>query len=111
MELYPMIRISTDRDSYSPGELHTLGVKLVNPSDAYTATVKIWVRFPNGSDHTVYSQVHTIPPGATFAREGFMTFTIPAGAGAGTYSWYAAILNSEGSDTKSFDVCSFDVES
>jgi len=50
-----MIRLTTDRESYSPGDLHTLGVKLVNPGDAYAATVKIRIRFPDGSDHTVYS--------------------------------------------------------
>jgi hypothetical protein len=110
MELYPMMRVFTDKASYFPGELHTLGVQLVNPGDAYTARVKIRIRFPDGSDHTVYSNVHSIPAGASFTRDNFMTLTIPAGAAAGTYSWYAAILDSGGSDTRSFDICSFDVE-
>jgi len=40
-----------------------------------------------------------------------MTFTIPAGAPTGTYAWYGTILDGESSDTKSFDICSFEVES
>jgi C1A family cysteine protease len=111
VDLYPLVKLATDKDTYLGGDTHVLGVKVVNPGAEYTARVKIWIRFPNGTDHTAYSGIHSIPAGVSFTRDDFMTFTVPLGAAEGTYSWYGVIESSGGTDTKSFDICSFEIAS
>lgn len=109
VEVYPLIKIYCDKDTYTRGEDHVLGVKVVNPGSSYAAKVKIWIRFPNGTDHTVYQGVHTIPAGVSFSKDDFMAFTVPAQVAGGQYSWYGVITNSAGTSTKSFDKCSFQI--
>lgn len=109
MELFPLIRVEADKGSYAPGEDHVLGVRVVNPGSGYTAKVKIWILFPNGTKHTVYSGVHNIPGGVVFEKADFMTFTVPSQAAPGEYAWYGVIQNGAGTDTKSFDICTFDI--
>jgi hypothetical protein len=109
MELYPLIRVSADRDIYYGGDEHVLGVKVVNPGSAYKARIKVWIRFPDGSDHTVHSRVLTIPAGVSFSREAFLTFSVPPYIETGEYRWYGAVMNNSGTNINSFDMFSFDI--
>ena len=111
LEVFPLIRVYSDRGTYTGGDEHILGVKVVNPGATYNARIKIWIRFPSGTDYPVYSRVVTIPADVSFVRDDFRTFTIPEQAPDGEYSWYGVIENSDGTDTKSSDAYSFQITS
>jgi len=92
-QIYPSIRIYTDKTDYSKGDTMEVGLNLTNPHDAINVGVYVWVDLPSGGKHLVFQKPNVnLPAGYSYSNPAWKTYVLPT-LQLGNYSWHAAIID------------------
>jgi hypothetical protein len=92
-QIYPSIRVVTDKTSYSKGDTMKVGLNLANPQGAINVGVGIWIDLPNGAKYwVVQAPSVTLPKSFSYSNPAWQMYTLPS-LQLGDYSWHAVIAD------------------
>lgn len=92
-QIYPSIRVYTDKAQYSIGDVMKVGIDLENNHDVIDVGVGIWVDMPNGGKYWVVREpLVTIPRGFSYSNSAWKSYVLPL-LQSGDYYWHAIIVD------------------
>jgi hypothetical protein len=92
-QIYPSIKVYTDKINYWKGDIMKVGVNLTNPDGAINVGIGIWADLPNGSKYWVVQEPWvTVPTGFSYSNSAWKSYTLPS-LQPGGYSWHAMIVD------------------
>jgi carboxypeptidase T len=93
-QIYPSIKMYTDKTEYSKNETMRLGLNLINPNGAANVGVGVWVDMPSGAKYWVVQEPNVnIPKNFNYSNPAWKTYTLPT-LEPGNYSWHAMVVDS-----------------
>jgi len=92
-QIYPSIKISTDKVSYAKGETMKVGLNLTNPHDAVSVGVGVWVDMPSGAKYWVVREPWiSLPRSFSYSNPAWKSYTLPS-LQSGNYAWHAIVVD------------------
>ncbi len=90
-QIYPSVKVWTDKTSYAKGETMHVGLEIVNPGKAIQVDVDIWVDLPSGGKRLVLKKSSvTLPVGFSYSNPSWKAYVL-SDLQLGTYAWHATL--------------------
>jgi hypothetical protein len=92
-QIYPAIRVYTDKTEYSQGDEMKVGLELRNPESAIVVGIGVWVDLPSGDKYWVVREPYVnVPEGFNYANPAWKSYVLPS-LQPGSYSWHAMVAD------------------
>lgn len=92
-QIYPSIRVYTDKMNYSKNDTIKVGLNLTNPQDAINVGVGVWADLPSGGKYWVVQEPWvTLPRGFSYSNPTWKSYALPS-LQPGKYSWHAVVVD------------------
>lgn len=92
-QIYPAIRVFTDKIVYSAGDVMKVGIELTNPGDALNVGIGVWVDLPSGGKYWVVQEPSVnVPEGYHYSNAAWKTYALP-NLQPGSYTWHAMVVD------------------
>lgn len=92
-QIYPSIKIYTDKLSYSQGDTMQVGLDVTNSENAINVGLYVWAEKPNGDKQWILQKPYVnMPAGFSYSNPAWKKYVLPT-LQPGNYSWHAAIID------------------
>jgi carboxypeptidase T len=91
-QIYPTIKVYTDKPDYKQGDQMKVGINLTNTGNTMTVGIGVWVDLPGGDKYWVVQEPHvTVPKDFNYANAAWNSYVLPS-LPPGTYRWHAMVV-------------------
>lgn len=92
-QIYPSIKVHTDKLSYKAGDTMKVGLNLTNREKATTVAVGIWIDLQGGGKYWIIQEPSaTLPEGFSYGNTAWKSYVLPS-LSTGNYSWHAIVVD------------------
>jgi carboxypeptidase T len=92
-QIYPAIKVYTDKTEYSQGDEMKVGLQLTNPENAMAVGIGIWVDLPSGEKYWVAQEPYVnVPENFNYTNAAWKSYVLPS-LQLGSYSWHAMVVD------------------
>jgi hypothetical protein len=92
-QLYPSIKVHTDKNKYTKGDVMNVGLNVTNSQYGMSVGVGVWVDLPSGAKFWVLQEPSVaLPKNFSYSNPAWKSYTLPL-LQPGNYSWHAMVVD------------------